>query len=81
MRWADLNGLEAEDRKETLLKHIRQLREGAGIRTNSGELGVAPKDIAQLSINAFNDPCLVTNPRQANIHDIETLYEKALSNR
>ncbi len=77
----DLDGLEAEDRKETLLKHIRQLREGAGIRTNSGELGVAPKDIAQLSINAFNDPCLVTNPRQANIHDIETLYEKALSNR
>ena len=44
----DLNGLEAEDRKEDAVETHRQLREGAGIQTNSGELGVAPKDIAQL---------------------------------
>jgi alcohol dehydrogenase class IV len=72
-----LDGLRQADRQETLLKGIVRLREGAGIKTTIGALGVTQKDISQLAINAFNDPCLATNPREASIQDIVRLYEKA----
>ena len=41
-------------------------------------LGVTAADIPQLSINAFNDPCSATNPRQASVEEIESIYERAL---
>jgi alcohol dehydrogenase len=66
------------DCREMLLKGIARLREGAGIKTTIGALGVTPKDIPQLALNAFNDPCLATNPREASVQDIEKIYEKAL---
>lgn len=66
------------DCREALLKGIAKLREGAGIKTTIGALGVAPKDIPQLALNAFNDSCLATNPREASVQDIERIYEKAL---
>ena len=74
----DLNAVAAEKRKEVLLKGIVGLRESAGITTTIGALGVTPGDIHQLSVNAFNDPCLATNPRKASVQEIEGLYEKAL---
>lgn len=73
-----LDELGQADCREALLKGIARLREGAGIKTTIGALGVAPKDISQLAFNAFNDPCLATNPREASVQDIERLYEKAL---
>ncbi|WP_315706441.1 MULTISPECIES: alcohol dehydrogenase-like regulatory protein ErcA [unclassified Bradyrhizobium] len=69
----------APGRKAALLKCIAKLRENAGITTTIGALGVTAADIPQLSINAFNDPCSATNPRQASIQEIEKLYERALS--
>jgi alcohol dehydrogenase len=74
----ELEKLGPENRKEALLKGILRLREDAGVKGTLGALGVTPKDIPQLSINAFNDPCLATNPRKASIQEIERLYEKAI---
>jgi alcohol dehydrogenase class IV len=64
--------------REALLKKIDRLCEGVGIKTTIGALGVTPENIPQLAINAFNDPCLATNPRQACLQDIERIYEKAI---
>lgn len=74
----ELDGLEQAECQEALLKGIADLREGAGIKTTIGALGVARKDVPQLSLNAFNDPCLATNPKEASVQDIERLYENAL---
>jgi alcohol dehydrogenase len=74
----ELERLGPENRKEALLKGILRLREDAGGKASLGALGVTLKDIPQLSINAFNDPCLATNPRKASIQEIERLYEKAI---
>jgi alcohol dehydrogenase class IV len=66
------------DKREALVKGIIKLRKDAGIKTTIGALGVTSKDIPQLAQNAFNDPCLATNPRQVDVHDIERLYEEAI---
>jgi len=74
----NLEGKTEEDCKNELLSFISKLREDTGIKTTIGELGVSKLDIPMLSINAFNDPCLATNPRDATIQDIEKVFENAL---
>jgi alcohol dehydrogenase class IV len=71
-------GFEPEGRRAALLAGIAGLRESVGIRTTIGALGVTKRDIPQLSVNALADPCLATNPRQADAQDIAGLYERAL---
>ncbi|MBA3024557.1 MAG: iron-containing alcohol dehydrogenase [Sideroxydans sp.] len=74
----ELEGLSAEKRKAVLLQGLIGLRTAAGIETTLGALGIKRADIKQLALNAFNDPCLATNPRRASVQEIEGLYEKAL---
>ena len=64
--------------KDALLQAIATLRERAGIRTRIGALGVSRESLAQLSSNAHDDPCSVTNPRRASVQEIESIYEHAL---
>ncbi len=73
-----LSGLSSDERKKLLLNDISLLCKNAGIITTIGALGVTLADIPQLALNAFNDPCLVTNPRKTNVKEIESLYGKAL---
>ena len=72
------DGMATAEYREALLTGIVRLREGAGIKTSIGALGVTRSDIAQLAGNAFHDPCLATNPRESSVKDIERIYEKAL---
>lgn len=74
----ELAGLAAEERKQLLISALVKLRTDAGITKTLGAQGITAADIHQLAINAFNDPCLATNPRKASIEEIEALYEKAL---
>jgi alcohol dehydrogenase class IV len=74
----EMNGMSTEKRKDALLNAIVALRERTGIRTTIGALGVTRKDIPQLALNAFNDPCFATNPRKGSAQEIEKVYEAAL---
>jgi alcohol dehydrogenase class IV len=74
----EMNGMRPEKRQAVLLDAIVALRESVGIKTGLGALGVTRVDIPRLALNAFNDPCLATNPRQASMPEIERLYEAAL---
>lgn len=74
----DMSGMAAGKRKDALLNAIVALRKDTGVGASIGRLGVTREDIRQLSINAFNDPCLATNPRQASVQEIEVIYEAAL---
>jgi alcohol dehydrogenase class IV len=65
--------------KDELLQSLRRLRESAGISASISQLGVSSKEIPELARKAYGDPCLATNPRIAEIEDIEELYEEALS--
>lgn len=61
-----------------LLEALRDLRKSAGVTRSLSELGVRPGDLHLLAIKACEDACLVTNPRTAQVIDIENIYEKAL---
>lgn len=73
----DTSGKSESAIKEALLARIRDFRELAGIRHTLGQCGVTSKDIPLLARNAINDACMVTNPRQPAIRDIEGIYESA----
>jgi alcohol dehydrogenase len=74
----DIDELTPEERKLVLISRLIQLRTKAGITKTLGAFGITPADIHQLAVNAFNDPCLATNPRKISVKEIEALYEKAL---
>lgn len=63
--------------KELLFK-IRKLKEELGIDPGLAKKGVKAADIPELARKAVADPCMVTNPREAKVRDIEVLYEEAL---
>jgi alcohol dehydrogenase class IV len=61
-----------------LLAQLRSLKSAVGITSGLGARGVTAADIPQLARKAMADPCMVTNPREANVRDIEVLYEESL---
>jgi alcohol dehydrogenase len=64
--------------KSQFLQRIRELKKDVGILSGLGARGVTVADIPELARKAMNDPCMVTNPRDADARDIEVLYEEAL---
>ena len=74
----DLRGLSQNSRSQTLLSRVREIKQTIGIDRHLGELGVNRSDLKALSRHAVADACLVTNPRNASIRDLETIYEEAL---
>jgi len=66
------------ERKKALLEHIARMKKEAGISITLKDRGARSSDIPDLSEKAVQDPCLVTNPRQAAKRDLEVIYENAL---
>jgi alcohol dehydrogenase class IV len=74
----DVANMGNADVQSALFDRLSSLCEAAGITQTLRELGVERSDIPALAEKALRDPCLVTNPRQSTLQDIETIYEKAL---
>lgn len=76
----DLNckGLTKSEIKKRLLETIREFKSKVGISYTLGKSGLNSSDIPILSVNAVNDPCIITNPREANKRDVEVIYESAI---
>ncbi len=75
---ADMSAKTRDGRKTALLEYLSEFRKKTGIHQRLTDMGVKSSDIPRLSENAFNDPCLATNPKQPTIRQIEKIYEKAL---
>ncbi|RJS48591.1 MAG: alcohol dehydrogenase [Methanobacterium sp.] len=73
----NLKGLSLDEKKDSLLKHITDLKNQAGVNTNLKKMGVNKDDIHSLALKAINDPCIVTNPRRPSVEDIEEIYHNA----
>jgi alcohol dehydrogenase class IV len=67
-----------EEVRTALLAELHELREAVGIGGGLGERGVERSLIPELTQNALQDPCLLTNPRRPFEADIEALYVEAL---
>lgn len=49
-----------------------------GIKSGFGDKGVSSDLLPHLAKNALNDPCIVTNPRDAIQRDLEVILEEAM---
>ncbi len=75
---ADVRGVGATARCDALVSAIRSLLSLAGLELGLRDHGVKTSDIPELARRAVRDPCMVTNPRRAELRDIESIYEAAL---
>jgi len=66
------------DDGEMLARAIDALRSRCGIEAGLGRRGVTHGVIDELAPWAAKDACLFTNPRQASVADIKTIYAEAL---
>ncbi|NHQ86195.1 iron-containing alcohol dehydrogenase [Iodobacter sp. HSC-16F04] len=74
----DLRGMVEKNRKQALLDEVRRFKAAAGILHTLSEKQVRLSDLGELARKAFADPCIVTNPRQPVVRDLEVIYEQAL---
>lgn len=74
-------GMPQEERKAAVLRSIRTIREDAGITVSLQDLGVPRDALPTLAAQAVTDPCMLTNPRQPRVSDIEGIYESAYQSR
>ncbi|MBE0582654.1 MAG: iron-containing alcohol dehydrogenase [Desulfofustis sp.] len=74
----DIERIPAEDRATTIADKVASLRRMIGINQRLSDYGVQAGDLPQLAQMASQDPCLATNPREAQPADIESLYRQVL---
>jgi alcohol dehydrogenase class IV len=74
----ELSGLNDTERKMKIIAAVKTFKEKMGMTETLGDLGITRMDIQDLAKKAIRDPCMVTNPRQPTIKDIEQIYEAAL---
>jgi alcohol dehydrogenase class IV len=73
-----VDGLSDDEVRVRLVKAINDLRESSGISGGLRARGVTEDQIPLLASNAFDDPCMVTNPVRLEREDLEDLYVRAL---
>lgn len=71
-------GVSDDQVRDDLVLYILSLREKAGIVGGLRERGVTLDQIPTLAANAFQDPCMVTNPIAFNKSELEDIYVRAL---
>jgi alcohol dehydrogenase len=62
----------------SIVSHIHDMRISAGISGSLSGLGVTRDHIPRLAKNALHDPCVITNPRIPELHEIEEIYASSI---
>ena len=72
----NMDGYEPLGIGAAISSRIAKLRKQLGITQRLVDLGVSASDLPRLSEFAFHDPCLATNPKDAQPGDIESIYKQ-----
>lgn len=64
--------------KTDIGKFLKDMKQHLGVDKTLSELGLKTDEIEPLANNASNDACIVTNPKEIKIKDIEEIYEQAI---
>ena len=70
-------GMAAPARCRAMVAAIRAFKAQLGIGPGLAGRGVHRRDLTELARKALADPCMVTNPRRAQVGEIEAIYEEA----
>jgi alcohol dehydrogenase class IV len=71
-------GLAADDAAPLLAERVRELADEVGVPSGLAALGVTEDMLPQLARTTLEDACLATNPRDADMADIQAMFRAAL---
>jgi alcohol dehydrogenase len=74
----EIEGLNLEEAADRAIDAIKKLASDIGIPSGLKELGAREEDLEILAVNAMQDICHLTNPREFSKEDILEIYRKAL---
>ncbi len=74
----DISRLSPRQAADKAVEAVRRLSQDIGIPAGLRAVGVQEEDIPRLSENAALDACLITNPRDVSVSDIEQIFRNAL---
>ena len=72
----DIN--DGDKSKNKILDRIREIRENLGIKSYVYIDSISEEILDKLTENAFNDPCMITNPKELSISEVKSIYERIL---
>ena len=72
-----LTGLTEQKKRKALIDSLRTFKEQLGLQPGLAKRGVRREDVGVLARKAIADPCMATNPRRAQVADIEAIYVEA----
>lgn len=75
---AQVRHLSKREAAEKAIELVQELARDVGIPSGLAELGLPESSIPELSRNAINDACFITNPRDADEKDIINIFRAAL---
>ncbi|MCZ0754044.1 iron-containing alcohol dehydrogenase [Anoxybacillus sp. J5B_2022] len=73
----DTRGLSAMAAGKKAIDYVKQLAIDIGAPQRLADIGVEQDELRQMSVVAFHDACMITNPRDVTVEDIEELFRKA----
>lgn len=74
----DISHLSPRQAADKAVQAVRRLSQDIGIPAGLQAVGVEEEHISALSENAALDACLITNPRDISVSDIEQIFRNAL---
>jgi 1,3-propanediol dehydrogenase len=74
----NIGGLDNAAAAALSIEAVNEILEDIGLAKGLAAFGIKKGMIRALSKNALNDACLVTNPREASLADIEAIFRRAL---
>ena len=74
---AGVDAMSAQEYRAAAVDAVRKLAEDVGIVTSLKGV-VKEEDLAQLSLDAYNDACRPGNPREVSVEDIEAIYRSLM---
>lgn len=74
----DVSKMTAEEGAQAAISAIKELSKDIDIPQGLIPLGVKDEDITILAENALKDACGFTNPKQATLKEIETIFKNAM---
>lgn len=75
---AQIDHLSKREAAERAIEMVGELANDVGIPSGLSVLGLSDESIPELSRNAIKDACFITNPRDADVDDIISIFHSAL---
>ncbi len=74
----DITGLSSIEAGRKGIHYVRQLSLDIGVPQRLSEMGNVEPYISEMSKIALEDACMITNPRDITLNDVEALFKLAL---